>query len=77
MLGDPGVTTSDTSVAGVTVKFTAAELIPLRAAVTATLPELKAVTKPLEPAELLIDATAGFADVHVTLAERFCVEWSV
>jgi hypothetical protein len=77
MAGVVGVTVRDTSVAGVTVKFTAAELTPLSAAVTAVPPELKAVARPPEPAALLIDATAGFAEVHVTLAERFCVEWSV
>jgi hypothetical protein len=60
-----GVTASETSVAGLTVKV--AELVtPLRAAVMLLDPELTAVATPALPELLLTVATAGVPDVHVT-----------
>ena len=77
MLGLTGVTAIETKVAAVTVKVTAGELTALSAAVTDVAPGVSVVARPLDPAALLIDATAGFDDIQMTVVVRFWVELSV
>jgi hypothetical protein len=77
MLGIAGVTAIDTSVAGVTVRVTAGEVIPLSDAVTEEFPGTSVVARPRAVVELLIDITAEFEDIHDTRVVRSCVELSV
>jgi hypothetical protein len=76
ILGRAGVTPIETSVAAATVSVVLPDTAP-RVAVIAVLPTLTVVTRPREPAALLIVATAGVAEDHVTVVVRFCVELSV
>jgi hypothetical protein len=77
MLGLAGVTAIETRVAGVTLKVTAGELIPLNIAVIEVVPAMSVVASPAEPAVLLIEATAVFEETQVTELVRSCVEESV
>ena len=70
--GVGGVTAIDTSVAAVTVSVVL-PLIPAVAAEMTVVPAATLVARPSEPAALEIVAAAGVADVHVTVAVRFCV----
>ena len=60
------LTAIDTRVAGVTVKMTGADVVPLLAAVMLLVPAATDVARPLEPAALLIVATEVVAEVQVT-----------
>jgi len=72
MLGLLGVTEIDTSVAGVTVNVVEPEMPP-DVAVIVVEPAAVEVANPLEPAVLLIAATAEVDELHVTDAVRSCV----
>ena len=74
ILGWIDVTVIDTNAAGVTVNVTAGEVMPLIAAVMLLVPIVAEVARPLEPAALLIVATAGVADAQVTDVVKFWVE---
>ena len=76
MLGLGGVTWSDASVAAVTVRLASGEVTPLRAALMCVDPTALASASPVEPAALLIVATAGSDEDHVTCEVRSCAEWS-
>ena len=76
MLGSAGISASETSDAGVTVKPVDPDTLPL-AAVILTDPGLTLVARPWEADALLIDAMVGSEDVQATDAVRFCVELSV
>jgi len=71
MLGAAGVTAMDTSVAGVTVRVTPADVIVPKLAVMDVIPAAKAVATPFVPVELLIVAVAGTEDVQFTAVVRF------
>ncbi len=72
--GAAGVTAIDLRVAAVTVRV----VVPLPlVAVTVVEPTLRAVARPLLPEVLLIVATAGVAEVQLTILVRFCVEPSL
>ena len=73
ILGLVGVTSIDTSVAGVTVSVVLPEIVP-DIALTAVEPAATGVARPLEPAVLLTVATAAADEVQVTDAVRSC--WS-
>jgi hypothetical protein len=75
MLGLVGVTAMDTSVAGVTVRVVEPDILP-DFAVTVVEPVATEVANPLEPAALLMVATAAADELQVTAAVRFCVELS-
>ena len=76
MLGFAGVTAIDTNVAGVTVKVVDPEITPLAAEIVAD-PGLDPVANPLEPDELLTEATAVAEEDQPAVAVRFWVELSV
>jgi hypothetical protein len=65
MLGLVGATWTDTSVAGVTISVELPEIVPNVAEMTVE-PAATAVARPLEPAVLLIVATAVDAELQVT-----------
>jgi hypothetical protein len=77
ILGAGGVIPIDTSVAAVTVKATAGEVMPLAVAVMLLVPTVAEVARPLVPEALLIVATEGMADAQVTEVVKFWVELSV
>ena len=66
----------DTSVAAVTVKVVEPETLP-DAALMVAVPTVRAAADPLEPAALLIDATAVLDELQVAVAVRSWVELSV
>jgi hypothetical protein len=72
-LGLDGVTATETSVAGVTVRFVLLEMPPA-AAVIIVVPVASGMTKPFEPAALLMAAIDACDEPQVTVAVRFCVE---
>ena len=76
ILGRAGVTPIETSVAAATVSVVLPDTAP-RVAVIAVLPTLTVAARPREPVALLIVATAGVPEDHVTVVVRFCVELSV
>ena len=68
MLGFGGVTPMDDSVAAVTVSV-AVPVFPVTKSVAVIVmgpPTVNAVASPLEPAALLMDATAAFEELQVT-----------
>ncbi len=69
MLGFVGVTERDTSVAGVTDSVVDPQTLPNEATIVAE-PDADEVTDPLEPAELLMAATAGEDELQVTDAVK-------
>ncbi len=71
--GFTGVTATETSDAGFTVRVLEPDTLPV-AAVISVEPEARDVARPLEPAALLMVATDVFEDVQVAAAVRFCVE---
>jgi hypothetical protein len=73
MLDVAGVTPIDTSVAEVTVSVVLPD-IPLSAALIVLVPTPTELASPFEPAALLIVATVGADEDHVTTDVRFCVE---
>jgi hypothetical protein len=75
-LGLAGVTPMETSVAGVTVKVTAGEVMPANAAVMEVVPTATVLAKPLVAVVLLMVAVAGVEEVHVTAVVRTWVELS-
>jgi hypothetical protein len=75
MLGLVGVTTIDTSVAGVTVSVVDPGILP-DVAVIVVEPAATEVTSPLEPAALLMAATSAADEFQVTVAVKSCVELS-
>src|ERR1700677_514297 len=77
MLGLAGVTAIETRVAGVTLKVTAGEVIPLNIAVIEVVPAMSVVASPAEPAVLLIEAASVFEESQVRELVRSCVEESV
>lgn len=72
MLGLVGVIAMETSVAGVTVSVAVPETLP-DVAVIVVEPAATDVTFPLEPAALLMAATAAVDDFHITVVVRSCV----
>jgi hypothetical protein len=72
MLGLAGAIESDTSVAGVTVRFVVVETLP-DAAMIVVDPAATDVASPLEPAALLIDAALVLDELQVTVLVRFWV----
>jgi hypothetical protein len=72
MLGLVGVIAMETSVAGVTVSVAVPETLP-DVAVIVVEPAATDVTLPLEPAALLMAATAAVDDFHITVVVRSCV----
>lgn len=66
----------DTSVAAVTVKVVLPEISPDEALIV-VVPANNAVARPLEPAALLIIATAGVKDVQATDKVKILVVASV
>ncbi len=75
MLGLVGVISRDTSVAGVTVNAVAPDTLPSVAVIDAE-PEATGAASPIEPAVLLMLATADDEELQTTLVVRFCVELS-
>jgi hypothetical protein len=73
ILGLTGSIVIDCRVAGVTVRVVVPE-IPSIAAVMVVEPTARAVANPLEPAVLLIEATAPSDELQVTCVVRSCVE---
>jgi hypothetical protein len=71
MDADTGVTAIETSVAGVTTSTATGEVIPPCAAVMVVVLAATAVATP----ELLMVATAGSSELHVTVFVIFCVVW--
>ena len=67
-----GVTAMDLSVAELTVRVVAPEVLP-KVAVIVAVPAATGVTCPLEPAALLIAATDALDELHVTDAVISCV----
>jgi hypothetical protein len=61
----------DTSVGGVTVKVTGAEVVAPTAAVMRLVPAATELARPLVPAALLIIATEVVADAQVTEVVKF------
>jgi hypothetical protein len=76
MLKLGAVTAMETSVAGVTVKMTAGEVMVPEAAVIDVMPTATAVASPLEPA-LFTGAIGGEAESQVAEVVRSWVELSV
>jgi hypothetical protein len=72
MLGLVGVIAIDTSVAGVTVRVVDPDMLPDFAVIVVD-PVATGVADPLEPAALLIVATAISDELQVTAVVRFCV----
>jgi hypothetical protein len=72
MLGLIGVTAIDTSVAEVTVSVVDPDILP-DVAVIVVEPAATDVAKPLEPAVLLIAATAAADELQLTAAVKSCV----
>jgi hypothetical protein len=72
MFGLVGVTDTDTSVAGVTDSVVDPETLP-NAAMTVINPEAIEVANPLEPAVLLMVATAAEDELQFTNAVKSCV----
>jgi hypothetical protein len=72
MLGLTGVTAIEDSVAPVTVSVVVPETAP-RVAVIVVEPTATDAASPLEPAALLIVATAKFEELHVTNDDISCV----
>ena len=70
---DTGVTDIDESVAAVTVRVVEPEMLP-DVALIVVVPVATDVARPLEPAALLIVATAVLEELQVADAVRFCVE---
>jgi hypothetical protein len=68
-----GVTTIESSVAGVIVKRVDPVMLP-DVAVIVVEPVARGVTKPFEPAALLMAATDAVDEPQVTAVVRFCVE---
>jgi len=75
MLGLVGVIAMDTSVAEVMVSEVDPEMLPDVALIVVE-PAATEVASPLEPAALLIAATAALDEYQVTAVVRFCVELS-
>jgi hypothetical protein len=75
ILGLTGSIVIDCRVAGVTVRVVVPE-IPSIAAVMVVEPTARAVANPLEPAVLLIEATAPSDELQVTCVVRSCFELS-
>jgi hypothetical protein len=73
ILAAAGVTSIDTSSAGFIVNKAPVEVFPEEVAVIMVVPTDLDVAKPCEPVALLITATAGFDDCHVTAAVISCV----
>jgi hypothetical protein len=72
MLGLIGVTAMETSIAGVTVRVVDPDILP-DIAVIIVEPAATDTAKPLEPAALLIAATAAADEFQVTAVVKFCV----
>jgi hypothetical protein len=72
MLGLDGVIDRETSVAGVTVRAVEPDMPP-EVAVIVVVPATIEVAKPLEPAVLLIAATAEVDEFHITVVVRSCI----
>jgi len=72
MLGLVGVSAMETSVAGVTVSVAVPETLP-DVAVIVDEPAATDVALPLEPAVLLMAATAAVDEFHITVVVRSCV----
>ena len=72
MLGLVGVTAMDTSVAGVTVSVVDPDILPVVAVIVVE-PAAAEATSPLEPAALLMAATAAADEFQVTAVVRSCV----
>jgi hypothetical protein len=72
MLGSAGVIETDTSVSGVTIIVVDPDTFPDAAAITVK-PADTEVARPLEPAALLIAATAEVDELHAAAAVRSCV----
>jgi hypothetical protein len=72
MLGSVGVTVRDTSIGGVTVSVIEADILP-DVAVIVVRPIAAGVARPLEPAALLMAATAEEEELQLTDAVRSCV----
>ncbi len=72
MLGLVGVIAIDTSVAGVTVRVVDPDMLP-DVAVIVVDPVATEEANPLEPAALLIVATARADELQVTAVVRSCV----
>ncbi len=70
MVGLEGVTESDESVAGVTVRVVDPVTVP-NVAVTIDVPAARQDARPLEPAALLTVATVVLDELQVTDAVRF------
>ena len=68
-----GVTAMEINVAGVTVKMVDPCMLPI-VAVIVVVPVVTGVTKPFDPAALLIAATDSADEPQVTSVVRFCVE---
>ena len=72
MLGFVGVTSTDTSVAGVTVRVVDPDTLP-DAAVIVVEPVPDPLASPLEPVALLMAATAADEELQFAVVVRFCV----
>jgi len=72
MLGLVGVTSRETSTAGVIVRVVEPNMFP-DAAVIVVVSTVTEVARPCEPAALLMSATFVAVDVQVTEFVRFCV----
>ena len=72
MLGLVGFTDMDTSVAEVTVSEFEPDMLPDTAVIVVE-PAAAAVANPLEPAALLMPATASSDELQVTVVVRSCV----
>jgi hypothetical protein len=72
MLGLVGVTEMDISIVEVTVRVVVPEMLP-DVAVIVVEPAAAAVANPLEPAALLMAATAALDEFQFTDVFRFCV----
>lgn len=77
MLADAGVTSMETNAGDVIVSEALFEVIPAKVAVIVVAPTDTDVAKPCEPVALLIIATPGCEEVHVTVAVISCVDSSV
>ena len=69
---DRGVTEIDVSVAAVMVRVVEPEMLPDAARIVVD-PAATDVARPLEPAALLIVATAVLEELQVAVVVRFCV----
>jgi hypothetical protein len=72
ILGLVGVSVMETSVAGVTVSVEIPEILP-DVAVIVVEPVATELANPLEPAALLMAATAAVEEFHITVVVRSCV----